>query len=512
MAQQTIEETADAVRRARPWVAESVGALVALAVSLVVVAWVAATSDTLMFTDGDSVIVAMLARSVALGQPQDWAMSPVLFLPEAALYGLLALLGLGIRATLTLNAVVNLLLLYGAIRIVAGRRRAGRAPVLAAVCAFAAFAVLVLLEGSAALAGLQLATLLATTTYYSLTVVAAVAVIGLVRRLIDGAAPVPTALAIGLVAAVSVLTNPLFAVWAAAPVVLVLVAMMLAWRIPRRPALLAAGGVAAGCVIGYLGRVPFSASIVAADGNYVRLDRWTLARDHFGTAFAATLTTWHGMLWVLLLAGLTTACVVVAVRAWRRGDAVRAFVASVAVLSPLATTVGTIAIGTDADRYLQPWVFLPILVLAIVPPRLVVRRSTTLVAGVLAVAVAAAAIPVVTTAATRDDADLDCVVDWVDRTDRIGAGQFWTVRAPKAHLDDPTQLVQVDHTLRVYEWLTNRVDTAAGDVSFLVQDAATSAFVLPDGIDLADAQQVACGRYTIYDFAPRQLALGPPRS
>ena len=37
--------------------------------------------------------------------------------------------------------------------------------------------------------------------------------------------------------------------------------------------------------------------------------------------------------------------------------------------------------------------------------------------------------------------------DWVDASGRTGAGQFWTVRLPKLHLDDPSQLVQVDHRL-----------------------------------------------------------------
>src|SRR3546814_4762228 len=92
----------------------------------------------------------MIVRSLSLGQPQDWAMSPVLFRPETLVYGLLGALGWGMRATLVLNALVNLLALYGALRMVAGRRRTGAAPVVGALLAFTAFTALALFEGEAA--------------------------------------------------------------------------------------------------------------------------------------------------------------------------------------------------------------------------------------------------------------------------------------------------------------------------------------------------------------------------
>lgn len=502
----------DAASRGRPWIGDVVGWLCALAVSVGVVAWTATTSDWLMFTDGDSVIVSMIARSIQLGQPQEWAMSPVLFLPETAIYLLLSLFGLGMRATLALNGVVNLLLLYGAIRLVAGPRRSSIRPVAGAVLAFVAFGVLVLLEGSAALPGLQLATLMVTTTYYSTTVVAAVASVGLVRRALDGERPIVSLAALGIISAVSVLTNPLFAVWTTVPAALVVAALAVGRRIRVRAALQVAAVLVAGAVIGYLARTPFAGAIVATDGNYIRVDRIGAASDHFGSAFADTAASWHGLLWIAVLFALTVACAVVAVGAWRRGDAGRAFVAGIAVLAPIASTVGTILIGTDADRYIQPWVFLPILVLAISPPARTLPKPAVVASAALAGILVVAATPVLVGAATRDDSDLDCVVDWVQASERTGAGQFWTVRAPKAHLDDPTRLVQVDNTLRVYEWLTNRIDTATTQVSFLVKDAQSVPFALPAGLSTDQAESVACGRYTILDFGDRMLPLGPPRS
>lgn len=503
--------------------AELAGWATALVVGVGIVAYVANTSDWLLFTDGDSVIVPMMVRSVVSGQAQDWALSPVLFLPESVVYGMLSVLGLGMRATLTLNALVNLLAFYGVVRLVAGRRAAGRAPVAGALLAFGVFCGLVLLEGSAALPGLQFATLLATTTYYSATLIATVAVVGLVRRVLDGARPVAAASSVGVVALVSVLTNPLFAVWSTAPVLVVLVALAAGRRVPRRTAIVLGAALAVGSVVGYALRGLFDGTIVAAGGNYFRLDEASRARDHFATVLAQTAQSWHGMLWLVAVAALVVFSAIVAVRAWRRRDAVVAFVAGVAVLAPAATTAGTIVSGSDADRYLQPWVFLPVLVLAVLPRRAVSiarravrsrrgRRVVAAIAVASALLVLAVAAPAAVSAATRSDADLACVVRWVDDSGRTGAGQFWTVRAPKANLADPTHLIQVDHTMRVYEWLVNRADSRGAEVTFLVQDATTQAFELPDGFDEAQADSIPCGRYTIVDFGDRVIPLGPPRS
>jgi hypothetical protein len=495
---------------------ELAGWAVALAVSLGVVAVVATVSDWLLYTDGDSVAVAMIARSFALGQPQDWAMSPVLFIPETVVYVALSLLGLGMRATLTLNAVVNLLALYGAIRLVAGRRREGRTPVTGAVLAFAAFGLLAVLEGAASAPGFQLASLQATTTYYSATVVAAVAVIGLIRRVLDGAGGGGPVVAIAVIAAVSMLTNPLFAVWAAGPAIGMLALLAFTRRVPVRVAAVPAAALGAGAVVGYAARTFFGDTIVAAGNNYFRADRWTASLDYFGGMFGATAGTWHGMLWLVVVAGLWIGAGIVAVRAWQERDSARFLVGAVAAATPVLVTLGAIAIGSDADRYLQPWVFLPVLALAVVPwrrPRF--ERGARLVAaaglGILVALAVIVAVPRVVDAATRGDADLACVVDWVDGSGRTGAGQFWTVRAPKAHLDDPARLIQVDHTMRVYTWLTNRTDAEHANVTFLVKDAATYPFVLPEGFAVEQADVVPCGRYSILDFGDRVIPLGPPR-
>ncbi|MDQ0646398.1 hypothetical protein QFZ53_000594 [Microbacterium natoriense] len=102
------------------------------------------------------------------------------------------------------------------------------------------------------------------------------------------------------------------------------------------------------------------------------------------------------------------------------------------------------------------------------------------------------------------------MTDWVTASGRTGAGQFWTVRLPKTHLDDPAQLVQVDHRLNGYAWLVNRSDLDAQAVSFLLQDSQSVQWQLPESA--IPEQVVSCGRYTILDFGSRTLPVGPAHS
>src|SRR5207245_2971154 len=109
-------------------------------------------------------------------------LSAVLFLPETALYLLVTLVAPGVRAALALNAVLNFLLLYGALRWTAGlalpTASRGR-QVAGAVLALGVLVALSLLDSSSAWDAAELPSLLGTTTYYSATVLALVAAPGL---------------------------------------------------------------------------------------------------------------------------------------------------------------------------------------------------------------------------------------------------------------------------------------------------------------------------------------------
>ncbi|WP_164234027.1 hypothetical protein [Microbacterium hydrocarbonoxydans] len=497
----------------RTWVRETAGWLGAGALAVIVAAQVASTARAeLLFRDGDSLVVALFADSVLSAAPLDWAMSSVLFLPETAVFAALdAVLPLDLNSLLAVCAVVNLMAVYGALRLAAGRRRSGAAPVAWALIATAAFGALAMTEASPSRDALELASLQLTTTYYSATVVAVIAAVGLTRRALDAdRRPVAAFAGLGVVAAASALTNPLFAAWATVPLTLLL---LLALRdVERRGrVLMLLALLLTGTGLGLLVRIPFSAWIANAGVGYARPAEWMQALGYYGGLLAERLSAPLGVVSALL----TLALLALAIRntARARGQGAR-LVAAAGWMLPLLVVIGGIALGTHAARYLQPVAFAPLLGLVALPrtaglPR---RLGVQLVSATAVVLLAAASVslPRLSAAAQAPDRDLGCVTDWVEGSGRIGAGQFWTVRLPKAHLDDSALLVQVDHRLNAYAWLVNRTDFVVGEVSFLVEDAQTVPWDLP--VSAVPEEIVDCGRYRILDFGAQRLPLGPQRS
>ncbi|MBO9627286.1 MAG: hypothetical protein J7484_13055 [Microbacterium sp.] len=499
----------------RAWVRETAGWAAALGISLAVAAQVAASARSeLLFRDGDSLVVAMFVRSVLSGQPLDWAMSSVLFVPESVvLGGIDALTGADLGTLLAVNAVVNLLAVYGALRMAAGRRSDGAAPAGWALVGLAVFGLISVTETSASRDALELASLQLTTTYYSATVVGVIVAIGLVRRALDrtdlriGYGPV---LGLIAVAAISTLSNPLFGVWATVPLGLLLA--VTSFRAERRTqTLVLLSALVGGTALGAVARIPFAAWIANTGAGYAQPDRWAASLQYYGELLTDRLSTPLGILGTSITVALLALATVRTVRAATRGAR---FVAASAWVLPLLVVFGAIALGTHAARYLQPVVFAPVLALVAAPralrlPRAVLRTATAVVAVVLLVG-GALGIPRLAAAAHRPDADLTCVTEWVDSSGRTGAGQFWTVRLPKAHLADPSQLVQVDHQLNGYAWLVNRTDLDVGSVSFLLEDAQTVPWQLP--VSAVPDEVIECGRYRILDFGAQRLPLGPAHS
>ena len=501
---------------------EALGWIVAAAISAVVAVRFAAAQGALLYSDGDSVLPVLVAKSIALGQPQDWALSPGLFIPETAAYWAISSLGLGVHASLTLNAVLNFVALYGAIRLVAGKWTSGGTPVLLSLASFGVIAALTFFEGAPGREGFQLASLLAMTTYYSSTVIGTILAVGILRRSIDRSGNrliLPIAI-LGLVTAICTLNNPLYLGWAVLPILLALAIAMIARQVKWQPALAFSIAVAGGAGIGYAARAAFADLIVAASDNYLKPEQWASALESLGTELLRTPSTIAGIVWLVLVVSAFVCCVAALWLAGRRSSSAEFLVFLVAIISPIVTTAAGVALGSESIRHFQPWVFLPVIALAAFPMPVIrsriARSSVAWVAGVVAAATlvnATFAMPrlLPDAKASRTDIDLACVVSWVQTSDRIGAGQFWSVRGPMAHLDDPSRLVQVDSNFNRYHWLINRAVDAATSVNFVIQTNRDPAFSYPNG-EAPPSTQVNCGRFQILDFGDSKIPLGPPRN
>lgn len=499
------------MRLSRALAVEAVGALIAAALAVVSVLRLTATSGRgeLLLRDADSFVVAMLARSVTSGEPLDWAMSPVLFVPETALYGTVGALGWSPRAVLLACAVLTLVLLYAALRLVAAR--AGMLPALAA---FTAFTLLVALEGAGDRESLELASLLTLTTYYSATVIAAVVTLGLVRRALDRGLRPLTAVGLAAIGALSTLTNPLFLAWSSAPLVLVLLVVALRSPDARDTALKLVAAIGAGAAVGLLARIPVSPLIVADGAHYAKPAAWLESAGYYLALLGERMSRPEGVAAAAITVTLLAVGVMQTVRAGRRRDPATVVVAAYAWVAPLVALVGLVAAGTVAARYLQPWAFAPVIVvttLSITPARLRVpsrsRRTLLAASAVLATVALALAVPPLARAATAVDTSLACVTAWVDGTPEHGAGQYWSIRAPKTAAQQPERLLQVDTRLTPYTWLVNRADFDTDAVRYLITDAQSAPFELPAGTP-PPAQTVSCGRYTILDWGAEVLPIG----
>jgi hypothetical protein len=497
-------------------VAESTVLVGAVALAVLVVAHVAVSArGALLFSDGDSMLPVLFVRSFEAGDGQDWAMSSVLFVPELSLFGAIWKLGLGADWTIAINGVVNLVALYVALRCVAGGWFRSRAGAFGAGGAFAVFAVLALLDRTADRDSLELASLLTTPTYYSATVIAVVASIALVRTALGGRGrPGMWVAVLALVAVLSVMSNPLYLLWATIPLtmVVVVVAVIDRHRFAGKLAvvLVAASG------FGYALRIPFAPHIANDGLGYVDLGGAGASAGYYGALVGDMFSSVGGAASMLGISGLIATAAYLSHRAWMRRDRPALVVTAAGWVIPVLVVAAAILLGTHAARYLQPVVFAPLAALSIAPALLRLPRGGPVRASVVAAIAstgllvgASLVIPAIASTVDRPDRDLWCVTNWVDRSGRVGAGQYWSVRLPKAHLDDPRQLVQVDALLQPYNWLVDRTDASVRAVSFLLVDADSIPFALGGP---ADPKVIGCGRYQILDFGDRPLALGTPHS
>ncbi len=501
---------------------EALGALVALALAVIALRHVVATSRVaLLWYDGDSVLLPLVERSMQLGQPFEWAMSPALFFfPELPVYLLCSLVTATPQQALALNGVLVLLAVYALVRAAANElmpaaRRSARIAVSALALGFVT--LLVLTESSATATSLELASLLLTTTYYYGAVLAMLGTAVLVLRAVRlGRASVTVLVVLGLVAACTTASNPLYVPWSAAPVVVTLVLLALARRLPWRPVGLLAATLTLGSVVGYLLRIPLRPFVSLDPSTYVQPSRAgetlgffaALTDDRAGSAAGDA-----GLL--LLLVGVLLS-VGGTVWAWRvRTSRTVLVAAALPLVTVVAVSVGVVVAGSETPRYLEPIVTAPLLALVAVAElaRTAVRRTQVhrprrgiravlalAAAGVLLAGIATAPSTARAVAQARYD-PAACLDRWADGRDVVGVGQFWTVRPLATYASTNVQLLQVRDTFATYPWL---VDLGA------YRDAAPTFVVIGSGDVWTTAVEDSlgppatithCTGFDVYDYA-----------
>lgn len=516
--------TADARWRARRIAVgqEALGALVAIALAVIALRHVVATARVaLLWYDGDSVLLPLVERSIQLGQPFEWAMSPALFFfPELPVYLLCSLVTATPQQALALNGVLVLLAVYALVRAAANElmpaaRRSARIAVSAVALGFVT--LLVLTESSATATSLELASLLLTTTYYYGAVLAMLGTAVLVLRAVRvGRASVPVLVVLGLVAACTTASNPLYVPWSGAPVVITLVLLALARRLPWRPVLLLAGTVTLGSVVGYLLRIPLRPFVSLDPSTYVQPSRAAPTLGFFAALTDDRAASAAGDAGLLLLFVGVLLSVGGTVWAWRvRTSRTVLVAAALPLVTVAAVSIGVVVAGSETPRYLEPVVTAPLLALVAVAElaRTAVRRTRVhrprrgiravlalAAAGVLLAGVATTPGTVRAVAQARYD-PAACLDRWAAGRHVVGVGQFWTVRPLATYASTNVQLLQVRDTFQTYPWL---VDLGA------YRDAAPTFVVIGSGDVWTTAVEDSlgspaaithCTGFDVYDYA-----------
>jgi hypothetical protein len=511
---------------------ELVGFLTAVSLAVAALRHVIATARVqLLWYDGDSVLLPMVARSLRLGESFEWAMSPTLFFfPEVPVYLLCAAVTTTPQAALALNGVLVLLGVYALVRAIAAQvmpEATRLARVAVSVLALGVVTVLVLTEASDSAQSLEPASLLLLSTYYYGAVLAMLGTAALVLRVVRTASLPTGATSWGALTVLAVLavattaSDPLYVPWSAGPVLVTLVLLAVGRRVPWRTVVGVAVALVGGSTLGYLLRIPLGPFVSLDPSTYVHPSQAVTTLGWFAALTDDRAASSAGDAELLLLFLGFAMSVAGAVWAWRVRTARTVLVACVlSVVTVVAVSVGVVLAGSETTRYLEPIATAPLVALVAVAElvRTRVRRTRLhragrgfrLVCGVVGAGVLVTGIAVVPTtvhavrAASYTPAT--CLDRWVAGRDvdgrRVeGVGQFWTVRPLAAYGTDSVRLLQVTDQFAAYAWMTNLAPYRDANPTYVVI-GTRDVWRTPVQDTLGDpADIVHCSGFDIYDYA-----------
>lgn len=479
-------------------------------------------ADVLLF-GADSTVMPLVERSIARGEPFTWRMTSTVFAVEIPIFAFLGLFVKSSTALVLVSGVVNYMFLYAMLRWIAAiiaqawHRAGGVALSLAAV---AIPALAVALEVSRTVRTVEFASMLLATSYYYPVLIGMFLAVALIARIVQvGEVAVASfrwrAAGLALATAILVVSNPLFAGWAVAPLSLALIALAL-WRgLSARLVAATIGAMGVGVVLALFGR-ELLGDVVGKDATkYIGGVSGALSYYLHDTLIASA-STWRGVVEMVLIVILVGLSVYVAVRAFRARPPLELLFAAIA--PPLIVVVvigGAIATGAGAARYLQPVLFAPLISLLVLAELWrrkradaadsdaivrspAPRRAVAVLAVLLLVGGGAATVRLIDYGANTRYTATDCLMSWLDGRDLTGAGDFWIARPMAAFGPEELRLVQMDGRAEPVDWMTNKYD--------FEQDREISYVVVEQHSWFPTAQGKFSDQYRLY-----RDTLGEPR-
>jgi hypothetical protein len=505
---------------------EIIGSLAVIALATVALRHVIATArQVILWYDGDSVLLPLVVRSIRLGEPFEWAMSPALFFfPELPVYLLCAAVTTTPQEALALNGVLVLCAVYVLVRVVAAQLMPTASSawrITVSVLAMVLLTAEILTESSTD-KGLELSSLLLTTTYYYGVVLAMLATAALALRVVRTMSlPEPRAGGGALVTAAAIAfcstaSNPLYVPWSAAPVIVTVALLAVLQRVPWRIVWLLGTTLVIGSGLGYLLREPLHSFVSLAPATYVHPSQALATLQFFAQLTDERAGSAAGDAGLLLMFLGVLVGVGGMVWAWRVRTARTVLVATtLSTVTVVAVSVGVIATGSDSPRYLEPVVTIPLVALVAVAElaRTTIRRTRVaptargvrLVLALVTAAILAAGVAVVpsTVSAVRTAryGPVSCLDRWAGSRDVVGVGQFWTVRPLATYSSTSVRLLQVRDNFTAYPWLVDLASYSGARPTFVLVGSGDF-WSTPVEDSLGSPRDIVhCSGYDIYDYA-----------
>lgn len=544
-----VDAEARSVRRRRTghrlmaWAYEAWAVVVTAAASVIALAHIAQSPwEATFLYNADSVVLPMVEKSLAQGEPFDWVFSSQnFFFPEGLFFAVSTAFTDSPQVALYANACLNILVLYVLLRVIAHQLTRGSGhrfvEISIALACTILFVVYSLLEPTASVNRSSTATLYLMTTYYYGVIVAGLAMVCLTLWVTRSFSAEPWGrrrvwIYIALAATISALTvfsDPLYLAQVLAPLVLCLVFVAVSRRASwKRVGLLLLPSIG-GSALGFSLRSVFANLFASNLTSYYSPDNVPISITVLQESFTELTSTTSGSLKLLLLAAvlaLTLSLLIYAVfdsfrrKNRRRMSTVGFFIVVFVSVSSISLFAGHILTGAITTRYLTPIYIFPLLTLVYVGVHILrrllvevehpalrrdlVRLSTgiAVAATIVIVVVATMKLPAVARSASGATyAGAECFNDFVGDSGRDGVGSFWSVRNLDVYGSSTGEILQVNPDLTVYAWMNNIAPYEGKTFSFVISDSSPQ--LPPESlIPLGEpAALISCPDYDIYDYA-----------
>lgn len=489
-------------------------------------------SRDILLDNADSLVLPLLKKSLLAREAFEWKFSSQLFIfPEGLLFTLSSLF-LATKSALLVNGFLNLLTAWAFIYLIINQLRKRNYwlhPLLATLCCGVVLGLMALEQQPASL----LLTPFLTTTYYAGVVLAVLfsiwAALWVARDLSQHKALHKRAVImyclVGLAAALTALSNPLFIIWFTLPFALVVATGFLINIYRFRTVVVLLVPQLAGAFAGMLLRIPLKQYIGASLGGYFNPERIatsiTNTQDRFTALWGIRFQQFeYGFVLLVglsLLVGLLFSIKRYTTRPASQqtlGAQQRFLLFGLGVAIPVVATSLTLLSGNDILRYFLPVFIMPVFcaIIFVSYNRVYwwVVRSRFFVLGTLMFVslIVPVTLPTVHNMARNYPIGAQCLDSQLQpRVQNYGVASFW--RARSLELDSRTSktITQVAPDLSVYPWMNNTA-SYSHDFTFVVVDTTTHSLQDVQGATVVGSagapQQIAhCPEFDLYIYEPR---------